>query len=210
MSSSNSAVIKGAKFYKVDLHVHTSASLDYKEQNVNAELIIRTVLEKKIDLIAITDHNTVSGYKSIVEKANGTGIVVLPGVEITVAAGTQGIHILAIFDRNTPEQSISDMLVRIGIDSNKQGKQEALSTVTIPEVFNEIVKAGGIAIAAHIQTNRMDLPTIVEGIKELLLSMTLICQQWSFATKKHQSISMEMTQLIKENYLVFNPQMHMP
>lgn len=139
----------GARFYRVDLHIHTPASLDYKEKDVTAEKIVEKATRCKLNLIAITDHNTADKCYDVIEAAKGSQLVVLPGVEISVQGGKRGIHLLSIFDQDTPKNRIADLLARIGITSDKRGKQDALAQESIMKVLEEIQATGGIAIAAH-------------------------------------------------------------
>ena len=111
---------------------------------------MQEAINKKLEVIAITDHNTVSKCYEVIEKAKGSGLVVLPGVEITAMGGKGSVHILAIFDCGTRQETIHDMLVKIGIDSQKHGKAEAITDQSVPIVFKEIDDAGGVAIAAHV------------------------------------------------------------
>lgn len=55
--------------YKIDLHVHTPASSDYKGLKTDDEYkgILKQAKENGISLICITDHNTVAGYKKFME-----------------------------------------------------------------------------------------------------------------------------------------------
>ena len=61
-----------ASLKKMDLHVHSPASKDYKwkfkKQEEKEEYIefINRFLETDLDAIAITDHNTINGYEKIV------------------------------------------------------------------------------------------------------------------------------------------------
>ena len=57
------------KFYKVDLHIHTPASSCYKGDKSNEEYlkIIKKAKDVGIKIMAITDHNSIEGYKKIIE-----------------------------------------------------------------------------------------------------------------------------------------------
>ena len=57
----------GAEWLKVDLHVHTPASsdMDDKWKTATAEDLVQIALEKKLDAIAITDHNTAKWCDSV-------------------------------------------------------------------------------------------------------------------------------------------------
>lgn len=54
-------------FRKIDLHIHTPASKCYKGPTNDEEYlkIIESAIKRKIEIISITDHNTVDGYKKI-------------------------------------------------------------------------------------------------------------------------------------------------
>lgn len=53
------------KKYKMDLHIHTPASKCYLDEKTDETYlkILREAVKKKLDIIAITDHNTIAGYK---------------------------------------------------------------------------------------------------------------------------------------------------
>ena len=63
---------KSAKFYKADLHVHSPASKCYLKKDPQRtddeeyELFLLNIINSDVDIIAITDHNTVKDRKSVV------------------------------------------------------------------------------------------------------------------------------------------------
>ncbi|WP_319404379.1 RNA-binding domain-containing protein [uncultured Anaeromusa sp.] len=65
--TTKSSLVSSDDFFKVDLHVHTPASGCYKGMKNDDEYheIIRKYVEKDIKIIAITDHNSIKGYKKI-------------------------------------------------------------------------------------------------------------------------------------------------
>ena len=150
----------GSRFYKTDLHIHTPGSNDWDENNLEPEnksdkirpkQFIQAALDKKLDLIAITDHNSVEWCEKIILAAEGTRLTVLPGFELTA---NPGVHILCIFDQKKNIDELRDLLVRLGIDRKQFGDPEAFSSDAIEEpgytIIKEIEKEGGIAIPAHI------------------------------------------------------------
>ncbi len=74
---------------KADLHVHSNHS----DGRSSVREILRVAVEKKMDIISITDHDTVNGSLEALEIARDENlpIVVLPGIEISTAQG----HLLA-------------------------------------------------------------------------------------------------------------------
>ena len=51
-----------ATWYRADLHLHTPASQDYAEEGVTYLDILQRAEQRGLDIIALTDHNTVFGY----------------------------------------------------------------------------------------------------------------------------------------------------
>ena len=151
----------GARWLKADLHVHTPASLDMDEKwnTATAEDAVRIAIEKGLDLIGITDHNTAEWCDSMRQAAKGTALTVFPGVEISTPQG----HLLALFDSNVPASVIEDLLVTVGIPRDQFGSLEAATENGIVDVSTAITRAGGVAIAAHADASRGFLKMINVG-----------------------------------------------
>ena len=77
----------------VDLHIHSTAS----DGSLTPEEIVQIAQDKGLFAIAITDHDTVAGVQPALHAAQGTGLHVLPGVEISVDFDETEIHILGYF-----------------------------------------------------------------------------------------------------------------
>ena len=74
--------------YRLDSHIHCQYSPD---SSTKIDDIIKKSIEDKIDIIAISDHNTVEGSKVAVEKTKNTeNLLVIPSIEISSSKG----HIL--------------------------------------------------------------------------------------------------------------------
>jgi histidinol phosphatase-like PHP family hydrolase/predicted ATPase len=148
----------GSKFFKTDLHFHTPASQCYKNKDVTVKNIIDEAINQNLEVIAITDHNDISGIEEAREYSKGRSIYVFPGIEITAKGG----HILALFDLDFPLNSLNDFLPRVGITSQQRGRQTALAE-DFETVLNEINKFGGLAIAAHADHKNGFLVSIQQG-----------------------------------------------
>ena len=72
---------------KMDSHIHSEYSPD---SFAKIDDILKKAREESIDIIAISDHNTVDGTSEVVRKTNGTDILAIPSVEISSSHG----HIL--------------------------------------------------------------------------------------------------------------------
>ncbi|MFQ5952336.1 MAG: PHP domain-containing protein [Candidatus Omnitrophota bacterium] len=77
----------------VDLHVHTI----YSDGTFTPEEVVRKAVEMDLKAIAITDHDCIDGILPTLEAAEGTGLEIIPGIEISAAKGDIEIHILGYF-----------------------------------------------------------------------------------------------------------------
>ena len=141
------ALADGARFRRVDLHVHTPASPDMSPiwASASPEDLVRLALDHGLEAIAVTDHNTASWCDLVSDAAHGSGLAVFPGVEVSTSEG----HLLAIFAPGKPVREIEEFLVRIGIPAKKRGDLQAIATMNITEVAGQVDLEGGVAIAAH-------------------------------------------------------------
>lgn len=76
---------------KADLHIHTTAS----DGHSSPAEIVKSAHEHKLDIISITDHDTIRGYREARKTAEELDIRLLPGVEITAAFNGRECHLLA-------------------------------------------------------------------------------------------------------------------
>lgn len=167
----------GARFFRADLHVHSPASTDYKEKryanDLTDELRYLNILHKSkelgLDIIAITDHNTIEGYKKLRELVHTRGwrndfrdLAILFGVEITVEAGRY-VHLTAYFDEQTPVKDVERLLIRIGIDTPGDERDWA-KTIKLDQLIRKISEMGGIAIPAHVDSTAGILEEMKRGL----------------------------------------------
>jgi predicted metal-dependent phosphoesterase TrpH len=75
----------------IDLHTHSSVS-DGTE--TPAELV-RAALDAGLGTLAITDHDTTAGWGEAIEAADGTGLTLVPGMELSTRHDWRSIHVLA-------------------------------------------------------------------------------------------------------------------
>ena len=150
---------RGARFFKADLHIHTPASKDWDEhnkpefssKNITPEQIVKASLAADLDIIAITDHNSVEWCDKVISAAKGTKLTVFPGFELTARPG---VHILAIFPHDKPIDDLQKLLTKLGI--KKFGYVNEMTDDAIEDISSDfkIIRAlreeGGLVILAHI------------------------------------------------------------
>ncbi len=78
---------------RVDLHIHTTAS----DGSLTPAEVVRLALEQGLAAIALTDHDTVAGLPEAWAAARGTGLEVVPGVEISSDWPVGDFHILGLY-----------------------------------------------------------------------------------------------------------------
>ena len=81
---------------KMDSHIHSEYSPD---SNSKIDDILKIAESRKIDIIAISDHNTVDGTSEVIKKTKNTDILAIPSIEISSTKG----HILGFgCEENVP------------------------------------------------------------------------------------------------------------
>lgn len=78
----------------IDLHIHTTAS----DGTLSPAQVVRTAHELGLQAIAITDHDTVSGFGEAAAEGAELGLEVVPGLELSSRYG-RIIHILGYYVR---------------------------------------------------------------------------------------------------------------
>ena len=78
--------------YCHDLHSHSTASDGTLEPS---ELVARATAAG-VDVLALTDHDTLDGYAAAARAAAGVPMRLVPGVEISVSWSNQTIHVLGL------------------------------------------------------------------------------------------------------------------
>jgi len=84
----------------IDLHTHSSVS-DGTE--TPAELVA-AALEAGLGTVAITDHDSTAGWVEALDAARGTGLTVIPGIELSTQLEFASVHVLGyLVDPDSPE-----------------------------------------------------------------------------------------------------------
>ncbi len=162
---------------RIDLHLHTPASSDFQEPSVTFLDILKKAETRGLDIIALTDHNSVAGYARLLAEIEQLEwleklkrilpdekrkleeyhrlrqkILILPGFEFTA---TFGFHVLGLFPETTPVRVIEHLLLNLNIPADKLdlGATECGATEDVLTAYRMIDEAGGLAIAAHVNSS---------------------------------------------------------
>lgn len=167
----------GLTWKKIDLHLHTPASSDYRDPGISYLDILKKAEEKNLDMIAFADHNSVAGYAAMHQEIETltllerlgrisadeqttlneyrrllAKLVVLPAFEFTA---TFGFHILGVFPEGTSVRKLEYLLLNLNVPEDKmlRGAPDVGSTSDVIAAYNAITAAGGMAIAAHANSS---------------------------------------------------------
>jgi len=168
---------RNVQWYKMDLHLHTPASADWHGPRVTYLDLLHKAEMQGLDIIAITDHNTVAGCAALqaeIEQLGllerlgriqpderrrleeyrriGNKILVLPGFEFTA---TLGFHVLAVFPPEISIRALEHLLLELNVPPGKldTGATEVGATADVLTAYRVIDEAGGLAIAAHANSS---------------------------------------------------------
>lgn len=157
----------------IDLHLHTPASSDYQQSGISYLELLQRAEQRGLDVIGITDHNTVAGFRQMQEEVQQLQllerlkrlepdeqarlgeyrrlmdkILVLPGFEFTA---TFGFHIMGLFSPDKPVREIEHLLIDLRIPTNQldEGSATIGAATDVLSAYRLIDQAGGLVIAAH-------------------------------------------------------------
>lgn len=80
-----------------DLHLHSS----FSDGRLTPSEMVRKAKEVGLEIISLTDHDTLGGIPEAMEAAAEHGIELVPGVELSCSEGETDIHILGYFMDHT-------------------------------------------------------------------------------------------------------------
>jgi 3',5'-nucleoside bisphosphate phosphatase len=83
----------------IDLHTHSSVS----DGTETPTKLVEAAVAAKLSAVAITDHDSTAGWQEAFTAATGTGLMVIPGMELSTNYGPASVHLLGyLFDPANP------------------------------------------------------------------------------------------------------------
>jgi len=108
------------KVFNCDLHIHTCLS-PCAELDMHPRKIVTQAIQKRLDMIAICDHNASANVPYVAAAAAGKDLIILPGMEITTR---EEVHLLALFE--SIENLVKLRLSSTSIFSAKTTKKDSV------------------------------------------------------------------------------------
>jgi hypothetical protein len=159
---------------RADLHIHTCLS-PCGELAMSPRAVVERAKQAGLDLIAVTDHNTTENAAAAMAASAGTGLAVLPGIELTTA---EEVHLLGLFEpgsdlgpfqdevyRNLPDLPAKKKFVedQVLVDAEDyvtgfcpRGLFGA-TRFSVREAVDLIHGHGGLVVASHIDRDSFSL-----------------------------------------------------
>ncbi|MBE9506753.1 MAG: PHP domain-containing protein [Chloroflexi bacterium] len=155
------------RFFLADLHIHTVLSA-CAEAEMLPEFIVERAEELGLGLIAITDHNSAENAPAVFTAAEGTGITVLPGMEVQTR---EEVHLICLFDTleqvaswqedvyaHLPplknDEDVFGMQVVLNAEGDAVERNERLlltsTSFSTEEVVQRVHALDGLCIPAHV------------------------------------------------------------
>jgi 3',5'-nucleoside bisphosphate phosphatase len=127
---------------KLDLHLHSHVS----DGRVSPAALVQAALAGGLNVVALTDHDTVDGVEEATEAAAGTSLHVIPGIEISTRFGEHDLHILGYWvDPRHPAMQEHQTTARHRRDDRMHGMVERLNALGVRVTFEDVRDAAGPA-----------------------------------------------------------------
>jgi 3',5'-nucleoside bisphosphate phosphatase len=150
---------------RIDLHVHSTAS----DGTLTPTQVMERAATLGLDVVGLTDHDSPAGWREAAEAAQGTGVTLVPGMELSTTLRGAGVHVLAytpdptypplaaeldriIAGREGRLAAIIEQLRDAGVDITADDvRREAAGTPAIgrPHVADVLVSRGVVASRAE-------------------------------------------------------------
>lgn len=159
--------------FRADLHIHTCLS-PCGDWDMTPRAVVEQSARKRLDIIAVTDHNSVENAGAAMLCGQKSGVTVLPGMEI---CSLEEVHVLALFDNLEMALAMQDFVYDhldgennpdvfgYQVVANEHDEVEgqnsrmliAATRVDLNTLVTKIHETGGLAIAAHIDKTAYSL-----------------------------------------------------
>jgi len=163
----NNIFKNGSKWIRADFHLHTKSDKKEFEYNGEENSFVNDYIEKlkssEIQLGVITNHNKFNfeEFKVLKRKAKTEEILLLPGVELSVNDGANGIHTLIVFSEEwvaDGKDYISPFISTMfpGKATSEYQNENGRSDKNILQVVEELEKTSRdyFLIFAHVEQDK--------------------------------------------------------
>ena len=156
--------------YRCDLHIHSCLS-PCGDDDMTPGNIVGMSLLNGLQIVALTDHNSVKNCPAFFKIAKANGIIPIAGMELTTSEDVHAVCLFRTLDdalsfgefvesRRFPIKNNPDIFGKqLIVDENDEvcGEEENLLinavNISLDEAFDEVIKRNGVCYPAHIDRN---------------------------------------------------------
>jgi predicted metal-dependent phosphoesterase TrpH len=155
---------------RLDLHIHSTAS----DGTLTPSEVVRLALARGLAVIALTDHDTMSGVAEAQAAAAGTRLQVIAGVEINAKGHGASLHVLGYcVDPENPSLAEKLQAMRDARLERAREMVERLREMGMPLVWEEVqALAGGESVGrphvARALVERGYVATVREAFERVI------------------------------------------
>lgn len=164
--AANDNFTHGSVILKADFHLHTRRDKEFEYSSADDRFVSDYVeaLEKTgVNVGLIVNHNKfdLNEFKALRTKANSKGILLLPGVELSITGGSGGLHVLIAFN---PDEWIttSDDFINKFLDTvfgSTPNREDSNTTCrkdlnAVLDILNGEYQKDHFVIFAHVEQNK--------------------------------------------------------
>ena len=153
--------------YRCDLHIHSCLS-PCGDNDMTPGNIVGMATLNGLQIVALTDHNSVKNCPAFFKIAKAYGIIAVAGVELTTS---EDVHVVCLFRDLESAMAFGDYIetkrIRIKNEPEIFGEQLIMDEndeivdreeylllnaldLSIDEAFDEVISRGGVCFPAHI------------------------------------------------------------
>ena len=147
----------------IDLHCHSSAS-DGTQPPAD---VVRRAAAAGVDVLALTDHDTVAGHEEAV-RALPPGMTLVRGMELSCRTRGHSVHLLAyLFDAAEPELAAERERIRADRVNRARGMVERLRALGTPVTWEQVRRITGDSVPGRPHIARAMVEAgVVESFEE--------------------------------------------
>jgi hypothetical protein len=171
----------GSEIVLVDFHMHTHKDKEFEYSGIENSFVsdyVDTLQSKNIRIGAITNHNKfdLGEYKALRKEARRRDILILPGVELSIKEGSNGLHTLIVFNPGEwiegESNHIENFLSIVFRDICNRENANTRCQTDVKTTFEELEKYNRdyFVVFAHVEQNNGLLVECDGGMIQTLAS----------------------------------------
>lgn len=199
-----------------DLHIHSALS-PCGDNDMTPNNIVNMAFLKKLQVIAITDHNSMLNVLPTMEVAAKRGIVVVPGIEVNTK---EEVHVLCYFPTIEEGMKFQDIIYNSlpNIDNREDlfGQQLVLdkddkvigdikkmllnsSEYSLEEILELVKEHKGVLVPAHVDRNSFSIISSLGFIPESLNIKAIEAYDLNKLSKFNKILELDKYKIIKNS-----------